>query len=204
MSRLFALTLRKRIFGGFAAILVLLALLAVVMQRSAGSASLGAERVRSGSDAAEVATAIALSVDDAQVRTAQYALSGNEVDQKAAQDSLARLDGAIAESHDATLAAPMAEYRASRGRGAPSRGGRMADGRHRSAHHRRGDRPVAGARAGCRHDPRRHASGGRLPDQRCGGGAFSRLAQPGRCQHRRLGLAELPHQSRRHDRGLRR
>jgi methyl-accepting chemotaxis protein len=109
---IFALTLRKRVFGGFAAVLSLLIVLAVVMQRGAGSVRAGAEQVRNGSNAAEIATDIALRVNDAQVRTVQYALSANAVDQKAAQDSLARLDQALGATHDGRLATPVAQYRA--------------------------------------------------------------------------------------------
>ena len=104
------LTLRKRVFGGFAATLSLLIVLAVVMQRGAGSVNQGAARVRDGSATSEVATGIALRVDDAEARALRYALSGNDVDRKAAQDSLAGLDKAIGENHDDRLAAPVARY----------------------------------------------------------------------------------------------
>ena len=106
------LTLRKRVFGGFAATLSLLIVLAVVMQRGAGSVNQGAARVRDGSATSEVATGIALRVDDAEARALRYALSGNDVDRKAAQDSLAGLDQAIGENHDDRLAPPVARYRA--------------------------------------------------------------------------------------------
>jgi len=110
-SRLFALTLRKRVFGGFVVVLSLLIVLAVVMQRGAGSVNRGAARVRDGSTTSEIATDIALRMDDAQVRTVQFALSANAVEQKAAQDSLARLDQAIGATHDSRLAVPIAHYR---------------------------------------------------------------------------------------------
>jgi len=109
--RRFALTLRKRVFGGFAAVLSLLIVLAAVMQRGTGSVRAGAEQVSNGSKAAEIATDIASRVSDSQLRTVQYALSTNAVDQKAAQDSLARLDQAIGATHDGRLAVPVAHYR---------------------------------------------------------------------------------------------
>ena len=110
-SRLLAPTLRKRIFGGFAAILVLLASLAAVMQRGADSVNAGAVRVRDGSNAADALTTIALRVGEAQVRATQYALSGNAADQKAAQDSLATLDTAVGRGQDKALTVLVAHYR---------------------------------------------------------------------------------------------
>ncbi|HUN39731.1 MAG TPA: methyl-accepting chemotaxis protein [Acetobacteraceae bacterium] len=111
LSRLLAPTLRKRIVGGFAGVLVLLAMLAVVGQRGADSVSRGANGVRANSAAAEAASTIALRVADAQARVAQYALSGNASDGQAARNGLTRLDRAIAETHNEALAAPVARYR---------------------------------------------------------------------------------------------
>ena len=111
LSRLFAPTLRKRIFGGFAGVLVLLAVLAVVGQRGAESVSRGAAGVRANSAATEAANSIALRVADAQARVAQYALSGNALDEQAARDSLTRLDSAIAQTHNEALGTPVTRYR---------------------------------------------------------------------------------------------
>jgi methyl-accepting chemotaxis protein len=109
--RRFVITLRKRVFAGFAAVLALLIVLAVVVQRGAGSVRGGAEKVRNGSNAADIATEIAARVDDAQLRTVQFALSANAVDQKAAQDSLARLDKAVGATREDRLATPVTQYR---------------------------------------------------------------------------------------------
>jgi methyl-accepting chemotaxis protein len=107
----FVFTLRKRVFGGFAAVLVLLTLLAGVMQRGASAVDQGVDQVRDGSAAAEIATGIASRVSDAQLRTVQYALSGTVVDQEAARQSLTRLDEAIGANSDRRLTVSVAQYK---------------------------------------------------------------------------------------------
>ena len=117
ISRVFRLTMRRRIVGGFVIVLALLVVLAVVMRRGANSVIDVADEVRSGSAASEAASDIALRVGDVHARTMQYASSASVVDQKAVLDSLARLDAAIA--HDRAngaaeggdLAALVARYR---------------------------------------------------------------------------------------------
>jgi methyl-accepting chemotaxis protein len=100
------------VFGGFAVLLVLLAVLALVMQHVAATVGAGAARVRDGSDAADIATGIALRAGDAQVRAIEFALTANAADEHAAKDSLAALNQAIAGSNDDRLTAPVAQYRA--------------------------------------------------------------------------------------------
>jgi len=90
-----ALTVRKRIFGGFAVVLVLLAILAGVALHGMQSVSAGATRTRADSAQAAAATELAMQVREAHARVLQYVLSGTIDDQKAAQASLAKLDAAI-------------------------------------------------------------------------------------------------------------
>jgi len=92
------LTMRKRIFGGFALVVALLALLSVVLGRGSATLTRMADQVRGNSSAADAVTEIALRVDDAHARSMQYAMSANVVDQQALQQSLAHLDEAIARS----------------------------------------------------------------------------------------------------------
>ena len=83
ISRVFRLTMRRRIVGGFVIVLALLVVLAVVMRRGANSVIDVADEVRSGSAASEAASDIALRVGDVHARTMQYASSASVVDQKA-------------------------------------------------------------------------------------------------------------------------
>ena len=96
LKTLLAPSVRKRIAGGFAVVLVLLVALAVVTLRLLVPLDAGAGRVSADSAKAEAATAVALQVGDARARVAQYALSASLTDQTAARDSLARLGQAIA------------------------------------------------------------------------------------------------------------
>ncbi len=96
LKTLLAPSLRKRIGGGFAVLLVLLVALAGVTFRLLVPIGADAGRVSADSIKAEAATLVSLQVGDARARVAQYALSGTMDDQTAAQASLARLDQAIA------------------------------------------------------------------------------------------------------------
>jgi methyl-accepting chemotaxis protein len=121
LKTLLAPSVRKRIAGGFAVVLVLLAALAGLTLRLMVPLADGAGRVRADSAQAEAATSVSLQVGNAHARVVQYALSAAMTDQKAAQDSLARLDQAIAAAgardgggHDeGSLAALAGRYRAS-------------------------------------------------------------------------------------------
>ncbi len=91
-SRLPVLTVRKRIFGGFAIVLMLLVLLAGVALHSTNAVKTGAQRVSADSSEAAAATEMAARVREAHAHVAQYALSGTIDDQMAAQASLRSLD----------------------------------------------------------------------------------------------------------------
>jgi methyl-accepting chemotaxis protein len=90
-----ALSVRKRIFGGFAMVLLLLAVLAAVALRGMEAAGEGARRVSLDSGAASASAEVGLLVGEARALVVQYALTATMDDQKAAQDSLARLDRLI-------------------------------------------------------------------------------------------------------------
>ncbi len=90
------LTLRKRVFGGFAVILALLVALAGVALQGLASVGAGAGRVSQDSARAAASAEIALLVEDARALVVRYALSGTMDDQHAMQAALARLDQAIA------------------------------------------------------------------------------------------------------------
>jgi methyl-accepting chemotaxis protein len=113
LLRFLAPTLRHRVFGGFAVLLVLMAVMAGVMQRGNQAVADGATRVRAGSAAAEMATEMALRVREALARAVQFALSGTVPDQEAAQESLTRLDQAIGRTDEAGLTESVARYRRS-------------------------------------------------------------------------------------------
>ena len=166
--RMLALTLRKRVFGGFAAVLALLIVLAVVMQRGAGSVRVGAEQVRNGSNAAEHRhrnrVARRATPRCARCNSPCRPMPLTRRRRRTAWRGWTRRS---ARPMTTGSTAPVARYRAGGrcrhcGGGDASRGsGAMAAGRHRRPHHHHGDQPVAGARDGPRHDPCRHASGGR-------------------------------------------
>lgn len=92
LRRLFRLSVRRRIFGGFAVVLALLAVLAVVALR--GLQQVGVEAARVSQDNAQTTAAndVALQVAEARARVVQYALSASMDDQREAQAGLARLD----------------------------------------------------------------------------------------------------------------
>ncbi len=118
LKTLLAPSLRKRIAGGFAVVLVLLVALAGVTLWLMAPLADDAGRVRADSARAEAATAVSLQVGNAHARVVQYALSATMTDQQAAQDSLARLDQAIAASaasggDEGGLAALASRYRGS-------------------------------------------------------------------------------------------
>jgi hypothetical protein len=90
--RCVAVSVPVRIFGGFAIVLVLLAVLAVVALRGMDSVADGADRVSHDSIEASASSQVGLLVHEARAQIVQYALTGAVNDQKAAQLSLARLD----------------------------------------------------------------------------------------------------------------
>ena len=98
LRSLFTLSMRKRVFGGFAVVLVLLAALALVGLRGMESVRVGAARVSQDSAQANASTEVALQVADAHARVVQYALSATMDDQKVAQASLIRLDQTVERS----------------------------------------------------------------------------------------------------------
>ena len=98
LHSLFTLSMRKRVFGGFAVVLVLLAALALVGLRGMESVRVGAARVSQDSAQANASTEVALQVADAHARVVQYALSATMDDQKVAQTSLSRLDQTVEHS----------------------------------------------------------------------------------------------------------
>ena len=95
VSNLLTLSVRKRIFGGFAVVLLLLTVLAAVALRGMDAVSAGAGRVSQDSSQATASAEVALQVADARALVVQYALTATMDDQKAAQSSLIRLDQAI-------------------------------------------------------------------------------------------------------------
>jgi len=98
---LLRLTMQKRILGGFAVVLSLLAVLAMVTLRGMTSMRSEAGRVSEDSALSAASTDVALQVGDAHARVVQYALSATMDDQKIAQDSLTRLDQTIERSRTA-------------------------------------------------------------------------------------------------------
>jgi methyl-accepting chemotaxis protein len=114
-SRLLVLTVRRRIFGGFTIVLLLLALLAAEALHS--TQKVGAEAARVSVDAARAAgaTGVAVQVGEARARVVQYMLTGTMDDQRSAQGVLAELDraaGGAAGQQDQQMRAPIARYRA--------------------------------------------------------------------------------------------
>jgi methyl-accepting chemotaxis protein len=94
-SRLFALSVGKRVVSGFVVVLALLTVLALVATRSMDTVRVGAGRVGEDSTQATASTEVALQVAEARARVVQYALSATMDDQEAAQVGLTRLDKAI-------------------------------------------------------------------------------------------------------------
>ena len=95
IAQIRALTLRKRVFGGFAVVLLLLVMLAFVGMRDLGSIGAGAARVSRDSNQATADTELAFLIGEARARVTQFALSATMDDQKGARDSLSRLAHAI-------------------------------------------------------------------------------------------------------------
>ena len=108
LPKLLAPSVRKRVFGGFAAVLLLLAALAVVALRSLDAVGAGASRVSEESAQATALTGVALLVGEARARVVQYALSATMDDQKAAQASLTELGQAIGRSATGGELGPLA------------------------------------------------------------------------------------------------
>src|SRR5437588_692746 len=95
LSQLVRLSVRKRILGGFAVVLLLLAALAAVALRGMDAVSAGAARVSLDSAQATSSAELALLVGEARTRVLQYALTASMDDQKAAQAALAELGQSI-------------------------------------------------------------------------------------------------------------
>ncbi len=89
------LSVRNRVFGGFAVVLFLLAVLAAVALRGMDSVGNGASRVSQDTTQATAAAEIRLLVSEARARVVQYALTATMDDQTAAQASLVQVDQAI-------------------------------------------------------------------------------------------------------------
>jgi len=100
VPRLLAPSVYKRIFGGFAVVLLLLAALAGVALRGMASVGAGAGRVSQDSAQAAASAEVALLVAEARALVVQYALTATMDDQQAAQAGLTRLDQAI--EHNST------------------------------------------------------------------------------------------------------
>ncbi len=114
LAGLFTLSLRKRIFGGLAVVLLLLAALAAVALRGFDTVGVEAAHVSRGSARVTVATDVALRVGEARASTVQYALSATMDDQRAAEAAVAALDAAIKDTGGSTgtdLAALASRYR---------------------------------------------------------------------------------------------
>ncbi len=90
-----AVSVRKRIFGGFAVVLLLLTALAGVGMREMDGVAEDAGRVSRDSALAAGSTEVTLLVAEARARVVQYVLTATIEDQKAAQASLTRLDQAV-------------------------------------------------------------------------------------------------------------
>jgi methyl-accepting chemotaxis protein len=95
LTRLWTPSVRKRIFGGFSVILLLLAVLAWVALHGMAAAGAGAARVSDNSAQATASAEVALLVGEARALVVQYALTATMDDQKAAQAGLTRLDQTI-------------------------------------------------------------------------------------------------------------
>jgi hypothetical protein len=112
------LSVRRRIFGGFAVVLLLLAAVAAVALRSMASVERETVLVRNASAQARATTDVAMKVVAAHDAVVQYALSTTLDDQHAAQAALAALDeaaetgGGAGRDTNGQLAAMAAGYRA--------------------------------------------------------------------------------------------
>ncbi len=112
-STLLVLSVRRRIFGGFAIVLLLLGLLAAGALHS--TQKVGGEAARVSADAARaaVATGVAVLVREARAQVVQYMLTGTMDDQRSAQGALAELDrtAAGAGTQEQQIRAPITRYR---------------------------------------------------------------------------------------------
>jgi methyl-accepting chemotaxis protein len=111
-STLFRLTLGKRVFGGFAVVLLLLAMLAFVALRGMNSVAAGADKVNLASARATASADLALLVGEARSLVIQYGRSANLDDQKVARAAVSQLSNAAgADRTDASgLSAVAAKY----------------------------------------------------------------------------------------------
>jgi methyl-accepting chemotaxis protein len=111
-NTLFRLTLGKRVFGGFAVVLLLLAMLAFVALRGMNSVAAGADKVNLASARATGSADVALLVGEARSLVIQYGRSANLDDQKAARAAVSQLsNAAAADRTDASgLSAVAAKY----------------------------------------------------------------------------------------------
>src|SRR5689334_12204814 len=116
MPRMPVLSVRRRIFGGFAIVLLLLLLLAAGALHSTEKVQGGAFRVSEDSAHAAEATDVAVQVREARARVVQYVLTGTMDDQKLAQSALTGLDQVTSRTQsqqDETIRQHIARYRRS-------------------------------------------------------------------------------------------
>ena len=90
-------SIRSRILGGFAVVLALLGVLAVISFRGTGVVERQSARVEESSHLARLIAGLATRVDDARTRVVQYALSENDGDLQSAQQSLTQLQKSAAD-----------------------------------------------------------------------------------------------------------
>jgi methyl-accepting chemotaxis protein/CHASE3 domain sensor protein len=88
------LSIRSRILGGFAVVLMLLGVLAVISIRGIGTVERGSEHVEDSSRIAKVISDLSDKVDEARAKVLEYALSETDGDLDAAKQSLAQLQAA--------------------------------------------------------------------------------------------------------------
>jgi methyl-accepting chemotaxis protein len=88
------LSIRHRVFGGFAVVLMLLGVLAVISVTGVTVIGSRSEQVRRSAQTAGEIGSFAVQVEDARARVIQYVLTENDGDLSAAKDSLAQLQAA--------------------------------------------------------------------------------------------------------------
>ena len=110
-------SVQGRIIGGFAVILALLAALAVVSLRGTATITTAADGLGQDSARTDAVAAIAMRIEQAHGRVAQYTVTATMADRAAAEQSLVSVDSAIADGRAAesgaaaALAEPVQRYR---------------------------------------------------------------------------------------------
>src|SRR5262249_22823773 len=94
--RLDRFSIRTRILGGFAIVLVLLGVLAAISIRSTATVEAQSARVEESGEVARLVGDFAYHVGEARMRIVQYALSETDGDLQVAQQSVAQLQNAAA------------------------------------------------------------------------------------------------------------